>query len=238
MSHFVYFSISVFLAALSSGMTGLGGGILLLAFMSALFPPAVIIPLHGIIQLLSNTSRTLISYKEIDPKIFILFACGSAFGALAGVPGTILLPTHFLTIAMALTILFFTWIPIPQSRMKFKGQFFFLGAIASFLSLFIGATGPLTAPFFLSAGLEKDRFVTTKSACQIPIHLFKIFVYLYSGFVLREWYLEILLAFPLVFAGSFAGKVLLKKMELTLYNKVVKIVISLLALRMLLKLIL
>jgi uncharacterized membrane protein YfcA len=103
--------------------------------MTPIFPPAVLIPLHGIIQLFSNTSRVLLSYKKVNFKIFILFAIGAGIGSILGIP-----------------------------------------AIASFLSLFVGATGPLTALFFLNSELDKDSFVPTKAACQIPIHLFKVIV--------------------------------------------------------------
>ena len=230
-------AVAIFFSSIISGMTGLGGGIMLLAFMTPIFPPTVLIPLHGIIQLMSNTSRVILSYKKVDYRIFILFAIGAGIGSALGAPLTGNIPKSLSTIILAGAILLFTWFPKILRSVKVKGKFLFVGAIASFLSLFIGATGPLTAPFFLNSDLDKDSFVPTKAACQIPIHLFKVIVYLFSGFILSEWIIEIFISIPMVFAGNYVGKMLRGKVGDKLYRSVIKIVITLLVVRMLIKLV-
>ena len=109
--------------------------------------------------------------------------------------------------------------------------------ISSFLSLFIGAVGPLTAPFFINSKIGKDSFVPTKAACQIPVHFFKVIVYLISGFVLADWLREILIAIPLVFAGAYLGKLLTGKVNESAYKVIIKFVITILAVRMIVMLI-
>jgi len=122
----IFFSLAVLLSSIISGMTGLGGGILLLAFMTPVFPAPVLIPLHGIVQLLSNTSRVILSYKKVNYRIFILFALGAALGSLLGSPVTIKIPDIFSTIILAFAILFFTWIPKMTKAIEFKGKFVFI----------------------------------------------------------------------------------------------------------------
>ena len=238
MSDTILFSIIILISSIISGMTGLGGGILLLAFMTPIFPPVILIPLHGIIQLFSNTSRVILSYRKVNYKIFLLFAIGAGIGSLVGIPVTITIPATISTIVLALAILFFTWLPKIIKVLEFKGKFLVVGALASFLSLFVGATGPLTAPFFLNSELDKDSFVPTKAACQIPIHLFKVIVYLFSGFVLSQWAKEILIAIPMVFAGNYIGKLLVGKFKDSIYRNIIKVVITILVIRMLVKLVL
>ncbi len=211
------------------------GGILLLAFMTPIFPPNVLIPLHGVIQLFSNTSRVALSIKRVDPRIFVLFAIGAGIGSLASVPITVTITSIFSTIILSVAIIFFTWYPKIQKGIDFPGKFLAIGAIASFLSTFVGATGPLTAPFFLNSKLEKDCFVPTKAACQIPIHLFKVIVYMISGFILSEWYLYILIAIPLVILGNYIGKIVTGKLEDKKYRLIVKLVITILVGRMLIR---
>jgi uncharacterized protein len=218
-------------------MTGLGGGILLFAFMTPLFPPAVLIPLHGIIQLMSNSSRVILSYKKVNFRIFILFALGAGVGSAFGAPLSITIPQFFSTIIIAAAILFFTWFPKIIKAVNVKGVFLYVGAIASFLSLFIGSTGPLTAPFFLNSELDKESFVPTKAACQIPIHLFKVIVFIFSGFILSEWFIEIVVAIPMVFSGAYIGKKLVGKLDEGIYRNVIKVVITVLVIRMLVKLV-
>lgn len=61
--------LSVFLSSVISGMTGMGGGILLLASIGPLFAPSIVIPLHGIIQLSSNISRVALSNRNVQLKV-------------------------------------------------------------------------------------------------------------------------------------------------------------------------
>lgn len=213
-------------------MTGMGGGVMLLAFMTPVFTPEVIIPLHGIIQLISNTFRVVLSYKKVDLKITFYFIIGAVLGSLLGFPLTLNLPIFFSTIFIAVSILLFTWYPFNSKTTEFKGKFFIVGGVASFLSLFIGAVGPLTAPFFINSQLKKDNFVSTKAACQIPVHLFKVIIYLVSGFVISQWLWEILISIPIVFAGIYIGKLLAGKINEYYYKFIIKIVITILAIRM------
>ena len=229
------FSIAVLAGSFINGMTALGGGILLLAVMTPLFPPAVLIPLHGIIQLISNSSRIVFSLKQINYKIFISFTLGAAIGSAAGIPFTVKLDQFFFTIILSAAILFFTWFPGIKKITEFRGKFFSVGAVCSFLSLFIGATGPLSTPFFVNSELNKETYVPTKSACQIPIHIFKLIVYLISGFVVSDWIFEILVAVPFVFAGTFLGRKAALYFDESRYRLLLKCVITFFALRMLYK---
>ncbi len=95
----------------------------------------------------------------------------------------------------------------------------------------------MTAPFFLNSELNKDSFVSTKAACQIPVHLFKVIVYLFSGFLLSMWLTEILIAVPVVFTGSYIGKLLAGKINESFYRVIIKFVITILAIRMIVMLI-
>lgn len=235
MDNIFLFSFAVLLGSLVSGMTGLGGGVILLAFMTPIFPPAVLIPLHGIIQLMSNISRTVLSPKGVDLRFVLPFILGSIAGALSGMPLQINLTANYHTIIIAVAILVLTWIPKLKITNDFKGKFIILGYVETFFSLFIGSSGPLVSPFFLSSKLEIKNFVPTKSACQIFVHLFKVLIYLFSGFSLMNWIGHIALAFPLVVAGAMTGKFLIGKINEKLYRNIIKIVITLLAIRMIIK---
>ncbi len=232
MNILLVFAAVVFISSFLSGMTGMGGGILLMAFMSPVFPPAVLIPLHGTIQLAGNSARILFSLKKIRVSIFIQFFLGTALGAAIGSILTIRIPLELYSPLIGVSILLFTWIPAVKRVMSFRGEFVLLGCVSEFLSLFIGAVGPLTAPFFLNSELTRDEFVPTKAACQIPVHLFKVAVYMASGFIISQWTKEILIALPAVAAGTLMGKIFAGKLHELTYRFTVKIVITLLAARM------
>ena len=235
METIVMFGLVALLGSTVSGMSGVGGGVLILAFMTPLFAPHVLIPLHGIVMMCSNISRVSISYKAVNLKIIIPFTVGASVGALAGIPFTLSLPKDSFRIILAVAILLMTWLPKIKREIQFPGQFAIVGAFASFLSLFIGATGPFTAPFFLKAQLGKEGFVATRTASNIPVHLFKLGVFTLSGFVLYHWWKELAIAIPMVFIGNWIGKQLLGKIPEYYFTLFVKVVITILVLRMILK---
>ena len=53
------------LSAGVSAVLGMAGGILLLAVMLLFLEPAVAIPIHALVQLTSNSSRTLIHVRSV-----------------------------------------------------------------------------------------------------------------------------------------------------------------------------
>ena len=63
-------------AAATSAVTasiGIGGGILLLAIMAVVIPPAAIIPVHGMVQLGSNFNRVVLTLQHVDWRILLAF---------------------------------------------------------------------------------------------------------------------------------------------------------------------
>src|SRR5262245_66616370 len=53
-----------FVTAVLSGVLGMAGGIALLAVLLLYLPPLAAIPLHGVIQLVSNGSRVLVQRRH------------------------------------------------------------------------------------------------------------------------------------------------------------------------------
>ena len=74
---------SFFTSALTASF-GLGGGLALLAVMSATLPAAAVIPVHGVAQLGANFSRFTLQQRHVLWPIILWFALGSALGAFVG----------------------------------------------------------------------------------------------------------------------------------------------------------
>lgn len=227
--------VAAYFCSIVSGLTGMGGGFLLLVFLTPLFPPVTLIPLHGSLQLISNLSRVSLFFKHINWKITGLFAMGAALGAAAGSGIVIRIPADPFRVILGIAILIMTWLPKLKGIPQIRGLFFYVGGISTFLSLFIGATGPLIAPFFLKAGLTKEGLVASKAACQIPLHLFKITVYLFSGFLLAPWLPILAGAVPAMLLGIWTGKKLLGKVPEHRFFQILRLIITALAFRLLVK---
>ncbi|MDZ4660563.1 MAG: sulfite exporter TauE/SafE family protein [Pseudomonadota bacterium] len=224
--------LASFLTAIVSGTIGMAGGVLLMSYMAVFFPPAILIPLHGIVQLSSNLSRVALSFKNIVRDIALASFAGGIVGGLLGSQVVINLPEREFKILIAVVTIVLTWLPKLKSNIKIPGQFFFLGGIITFLSLFIGAVGPLLAAFLVRNDLKRENLVATQAACQAGTHFVKILVFFSLGFVIGP-YLPIMIGMiAFGFLGNWVGKKLLNRIPTQKFTIAVKIVISLLAIKL------
>lgn len=148
-----------FAGSLIAAAMGLGGGTLMLVTMALFLPPAVLIPVHGVVQFGSNFGRTVLMVRDVLSSIIPVFLIGTILGAVIGGHLVINLPTSLLQAILAFFILYATWAPKFQASSSGKRTFFGVGTIGAFVTMFVGATGPLIAPFVAAASKERQQVV-------------------------------------------------------------------------------
>ena len=187
----------------------------LLAIMASLLPAASIIPVHGVIQLSANSSRVLVYAKHVRWAIFGRFASLLFVGGLLAHSVLGSLSFGYLKPLIGIWILvFLVWRRMkPQLRIPPKWIYAPLGIVTSFISLFVGATGPFIAPFFLRDDFTKEETIATKAACQSAVHLIKVPVFWSLGFDFTGEIVFLATTVAAVIAGSFLGKWLLLRMS-------------------------
>ncbi len=235
----VVLACAAFATAMLSAIVGMAGGMTLLAVMLLFLDPMLAIPLHGVIQLVSNGSRTAIQRRHLRWEII-------------GRYGVLLLPMGFVGLELAQRlspagmkgligafVLVATWLPglllLGQhpERSDPGRRFLLLGGVVGLLNIAVGATGPLIAPFFLNLGLSRFALIGTKAACQALGHLAKLIVFGFAGFAFGE-YLPLLLAMtPLVVLGTWVGSRLLQYVSELWFTRLYKAILSVIALRLL-----
>lgn len=226
---------SAFLTSIVSAIVGLVGGVLLLGIMSPFFPPLVLIPLHGLVQFCSNSSRVWIHRKVIRKDLFWAFFVGAVLGATIGSQLVIQLPERLFTIIIAIFILLVTWAPQPRSMGRSFPRyplFFLLGCGVTFFGLFFGVTGSLQAPFYVRENLSKESLIGTSAATQAIAHVAKLFVYGALGFQFWPYWPLLSGMVIAVFFGTYVGSSLLKKIDKEQIVRAIKIILTLLSLRM------
>lgn len=254
---FVLLCGAAFGTAVLSAVVGMAGGITLLAAMLLWLPPLVVIPLHGVIQLASNGSRTWFQRRHARFDILWRYALLLLPGGLAGLAVARSLPEEGLRAAIAGFVLLATWAPVARARWRASGRaggadggsaaiggggaggtaqlwrrFLPLGAAAGFLNVTIGAVGPLIAPFFLNLGLRRQALVGTKAACQTLGHLVKLAIFGGAGFAFHE-HLPLLVGACLsVLAGTWLGSRMLERASEALFIALYRGVLTLIALRL------
>ena len=239
--------ISAFITSSISAVLGMGGGIILLGIMAILIPEGyMVIALHGVIQLVSNTTRTYVFKKHLKKDLVKEFSIGVFFGVMLSVVIIIILIQLFqvssaneikVEILKPLIGLFIIWYLFLKGPKKEKqiGSFVPVGAISGLSSIFVGATGPLIAPFFLSKNLLKENIIANKAACQMITHLTKIplFIYFFNVNYIDSYavLLPLILA---VFLGTNFGKKILSFIPEELFKKLFKLALFIIAIKLIL----
>ena len=111
--------ILIFASFFTSALTaaaGIGGGLLMLAIMIYLLPIAALIPVHGLVQLGSNASRTWVQRANINWRVTWIFLVGSLLGAVLGVALAVQIPETYLLTFLGLFVLVMVWIKFPALK--------------------------------------------------------------------------------------------------------------------------
>ena len=241
---FTLLIVSAFITSSISAVLGMGGGIILLGIMAIIIPEGfMVIALHGIIQLSSNITRMYIFRKHLVFKIIRKFFLGAVLGLLISSILIIIiiytfqlesgnnLKVDFLKPLIGLFILWYLFLKGPKKEKKLS--FLWVGGISGICSVFIGATGPLIAPFFLSGNLTKENIIASKAACQAISHFGKIpiFIALFNVNYISE--INILLPLVLaVFIGTYFGKQVLNFIPEKTFRLVFKFTLFLIAIKL------
>ena len=254
-------SAAAFLTAVLSAIVGMAGGMTLLVVMLLFLDPLVAIPLHGVVQLVSNGTRVTIQRAHVRWEVPARYALLLLPAGLLGVHLAQDAPKEALRVAIGVFVLLATWTPglFLWPLRRFGGaagarsagdgadasagvagapvalptwRFVILGGVMGALNVTVGATGTLLSPFFLNLGLTRHEVIGTKAACQTIGHLVKIGVFGAVGFAFLE-HAPLLAAMSLaVVGGSWVGSRILEKVAEVWFVLLYKAVLTALALRL------
>ena len=214
--------IAAFITSSISAVLGMGGGIILLGIMAIMIPEGyAVVALHGIIQLVSNFTRSFVFRQHIKKDIIRQYLPGAILGlslsaliifiliTLFQVDSAKEIKIDFLKPLIGIFILWFLFGRRPQPKDDHP-NFFGVGLVSGLTTVFIGATGPLIAPFFLKGKLTKETIIANKAICQAMSHAGKIPLFIF--FFQFDYLAEVEVLFPLiiaVFIGTNLGKKIL-----------------------------
>ena len=228
----VLLTFVAFASAIVSGMTGLGGGTLLVAAMfTSGLAPKVAVPVHAAVQLASNGARTVVFAKHvhwISLAVFMIGALPTPFFAGKWVTKV---DAQWVRFAMALFILVVTWGAALIAKLKLENPVGVLiaGVLAGGVGMIVGATGTLIAPFFLREDWKKETTIGTKAVCQASAHVVKIFAFSTLGFAFER---HLLLIGPMAVAvvgGTVLGKKLGQRLSEERFKLIFRLLLTALA---------
>lgn len=224
---------SCFTSAITAAF-GIGGGIAMLALMGLFVPVASLIPVHGAVQLGSNTGRAWHQRAHVRLDVARPFIAGSIVGAIVGVFLVVQLPDWLLKLVLGGFVLVLTWAKIPGIDRLNRAGLAVASIVLALLSMLVGATGPLVA-VLLARFLRNDRkaLVATSAVALTTQHLLKIVVFGIAGFAFWEWVPLVAAMILSGFVGTVYGTSMLERMPEETFRKWFRIGITALALGML-----
>ena len=232
--------IAALATSVLSAVVGMAGGITLLAIMLLFLEPLVAIPLHAVVQMVSNGSRTWVHRTHIQWRILWPYLVPLVPLSWLSLGLAERIPPDAARVLIGLFVLVATWRPAwmllgsHPERTNPSLRFFGLGAVVGVLNVTLGATGPLIAPFFLNLGLSRFSLIGTKAACQMGSHIAKIVVFGAVGFAFAQWLGVLVLLAGSVIIGTMGGTLLLGRVSEVGFRRLYRAVLTLVALRLVL----
>lgn len=218
-----------FCTSLITAAFGIGGGAVLLAILATLLPPAALIPVHGVVQLGSNTGRTLVMLPHLARSILLPFLAGSLIGIALGAMVVVELPPAAIRIGVGAFIL---WSVVATPPAIFRRSAWIAGAGSSFLTMFFGATGPFVAAYVKTQELGRMAYVATHAACMTAQHLLKVIAFGLLGFAFSAYLGLIAGMVGAGFLGTLAGRRVLMRLDERRFGLVLNAILVVLAARL------
>ena len=174
-----------------------------------------------------------VAHRLVMKQAIIPFAIGAVIGSAIGGKIVVSIPVALMQAILGMFMLYVCFSPKITAGMPTQKRFFALGAIGAFISMFIGATGTILAPWVRGVSDDRRIFVATHSCIMMFIHGLKVIVFVVLGF---EFFAYLPLMATMVtagFLGNWIGFKLLDVMEEELFRRVFQVVLILLSLRLL-----
>jgi uncharacterized membrane protein YfcA len=209
-------------AGLVSGIVGTGATIILLPVLVLAFGPQSAIPIMAIVALMSNFAKITSWWREIDWRACGAYALGGIPGAALGARTMLSLPAQWVDIALGCFFL----IMIPGRRWlaarNYKIGLWMLvpaGLVIGFLTGIVVSTGPITVPLFTAYGLLKGAFIATEAAASLAVYISKATTFRTFGALPTDIVLKGLITGSSVMAGTYASKLLLERLSLAIFQR-------------------
>lgn len=236
------------LTSVLSAVAGLGGGVILLLVIAQFVAPTTAIPIQGAIQLVSNGSRALLLRRLIAWPVVGWSSLLLLPGSMVGVAIATSVPEDVVRVVLAAFVLVLAWRPqwvklSPASSVAVHGEpddaatrrpmLIALGAATGLLNTTVGASGPVTSPFFKAVTATHVAFVATAAATQVAAHAAKLIAFTTGGWNVADHIDVIAVGIVGVVTGSWIGTRLLGRISTTHLDVVFKVVLTALAIRLL-----
>jgi uncharacterized protein len=225
-----------FFTALMTSIAGAGGGTILLAAMLQFMNPAEAIPVHGVIQLSSNVTRTWLLRKFVNWTIILKFSLLLPVGVYIGLKIFQNIDQDHIKNLIGFFILLAIGFQNLKSFKNIKipsNIYFLIGFFTGILNILVGVIAPLLAVIVRQSIEERKAIVGTLGYFGLIGNLIKIIGFTFIGFSFYKYTEIFLMIIPATLIGSRVGQILLNKISNKFFTLIFQIILVGLAIRLL-----
>lgn len=233
----------LFVAAIATSfinaVAAVGGGMVLFAIMISMMNYALVIPVHGAIQLWSSATRVLVFRQHINYRLLGLFLLSYAPSATVGILfwKFLIEQEHiqpYLKIALGGYLLMFIcdW-SIKIKTNDRKKLMLYAGGWSGIFAMTVGSPAPVMAPCFIKANLYKEEFIGSWALGGMIVHASKLplFYIIWDSVMIDHLWLILLMGAGVIM-GVNLGKACLSYVSETLFRKILTIMMIVIAMKL------
>lgn len=168
------------LAAMMSGMSGFGGGLLVTVFITPIIGPAAVVPVISVMMLITNATRIYFYWGGLDFRLAALILATAIPFAIVGAVVYVNLTPEM--IGFILGAFLIVSVPLRRwfSGKEIKagtGATLTLGGVFGFITSTTVGGGIMVVPILLGAGLAGPALLGTDAVIAVVINLVKMTVF-------------------------------------------------------------
>lgn len=223
---------AAFFTSMLTAVVGLGGGVVLMLVLPGLLPLSAIVPVHAIVQTVSNASRVVFALEHVSWQLLPPVLLGAVAGASLGAQVVDVVSLQWLPAVSGFIILLVTWVPLHGLIRGNRFALVLLGFYQTGLGMLAGATGPLGAAVLAKINLDREWLVVNTGLYMTVNHCVRALAFGLLGFSFSPWWLQIGAMSMAMIGGAFVGTKLRQRVPQRNFAHIFRWLVTLLAIRM------
>ena len=226
---------TAFVTSTLTALIGAGGGTALLLVMLWFVPAASVVPVHGCIQLASNTARVVLFRRHMHWPVIIRFVIPMPAGVYVGLQLYGMLDQSALQLVIAGFVLLSLLVRVPGAvagRAFPAWAYLPAGFLIGGANMLVGVLAPVLGAILRFERLDKERIVGTLGFFGFAGNVFKTAGFVLVGFSFADYLPMIACASLATILGNLLGRRLLGGISSAGFAAAFRIMLGLLALKL------
>ena len=226
---------TAFVTSTLTALVGAGGGTALLLVMLWFVPAASVVPVHGCVQLASNTARVVLFRRHMHWPVIIRFVLPMPAGVYVGLQLYGIMDQTALQLVIAGFVLLSLLVRVPDAAAgrRFPAWAYVpAGFLIGGANMLVGVLAPVLGAILRFERLDKERMVGTLGFFGFAGNVFKVAGFALVGFSFADYLPMIACASVAAILGNVVGRRLLGGISSAGFARAFRVMLGLLALKL------